>query len=89
MPLFYGIRFGSRGVPDGARRLLVDFWTDATQTHPVVAALMAGEFLVSTGEGDVYSEEDVPSWLQDTGWRAVEHTPLAGPVSLIVVETAP
>jgi len=76
-------------VPDGARLLLVDFWTDATHTQPVFAALMAGEFLVITGEGDVYSEEDVSSWLQDTGWRAVERKPLAGPVSLIVAETAP
>jgi len=50
---------------------------------------MSGAFLVSTGEGDVYREEDVHSWLQDTGWRAVERKPLAGPVSLIVVETAP
>src|SRR3712207_8324197 len=76
-------------VPDGARLLLVDFWTDATHTQPVFAALMAGEFLVITGEGDVYSAEDVDSWLQDTGWRALERKPLAGPVSLILAETAP
>jgi SAM-dependent methyltransferase len=31
-------------VPDGARLLLVDFWTDATHTEPAFAALMAGTF---------------------------------------------
>jgi SAM-dependent methyltransferase len=75
-------------VPDGARLLLVDFWTDSTHTQPPFAALMAGEFLVITGEGDVYSEEEVQGWLEETGWRALERKPLAGPVSVIVAETA-
>ena len=75
-------------VPDGARLLLVDFWTDATHTEPPFAALMAGEFLVITGEGDVYSEDEARGWLQETGWRALERTPLAGPISVIVAETA-
>jgi SAM-dependent methyltransferase len=75
-------------VPQGARLLLADFWTDPTHTQPPFAALMAGEFLVITGEGDVYSEAEVRGWLQQTGWRAVEHTPLAGAISLLVAETA-
>ena len=62
--------------PDGARLLLVDFWTDPTHTQPVFAALMAGAFLLRTGEGDVYSEEEVRGWLQETGWRPVEHKAL-------------
>jgi len=49
-------------VTDGARLLLADFWTDATHTQPPFAALMAGEFFVITGEGDVYSEEEVRGW---------------------------
>jgi hypothetical protein len=32
-----------------------------------MAALVAGEFLVFTGEGDVYSEEEVRGWLQESG----------------------
>ena len=75
-------------VPDGARLLLVDFWTDATHTEPAFAALVAGEFLVITGEGDVYSEEEAHQLLQQTGWRALERKPLAGPISVIVAETA-
>jgi SAM-dependent methyltransferase len=75
-------------MPDGARLLLADFWTDATHTQPPFAALVAGEFLVITGEGDVYSEEEARGWLQESGWRAVERKPLAGPISLLVAETA-
>lgn len=75
-------------APTGARLLLVDFWTDPTHTQPLMAALMAGAFLLVTGEGDVYSAEEVRDWLQTTGWRMLEHKPLAGPTSLIVAEKA-
>ncbi len=74
-------------VPDGARLLLADFWTDETHTDPPFAALMAAEFLMFTGEGDVYSEEEARRWLDETGWKALERKPLAGPQSLIVAET--
>jgi O-methyltransferase len=76
-------------VPDGARLLLVDFWTEPTHTEPLFAALMAGAFLLRTGEGDVYSEQEVRGWLTASGWRPLDRRPLAGPASLIVAETAP
>jgi SAM-dependent methyltransferase len=73
---------------DGCRLLLVDLWTDPTHAQPLVAALMAGAFLLRSGEGDVYSEEEARGWLQETGWRPVEHKTLGGRASLIVAETA-
>lgn len=73
-------------VAAGARLLLADFWTDPTHTEPAFAALMAGEFLVITGEGDVYSAQEVEDWLDRTGWRITGRTPLAGPMSLLVAE---
>lgn len=69
------------------RLLIVDFVTDPTHTQPLFAALAAGEFLVNTGEGDVYSEEELRAWLQDTGWQPLEITPLTGPTSLLVAGT--
>jgi hypothetical protein len=72
-------------VPDHARLLLVDFWTDPTHTQPLFAALMASEFLLAVG-GDVYSTNEAKAWLHQTGWNALEHTPLAGPASLIIAE---
>jgi hypothetical protein len=74
-------------VPEGARLLLADWWTDPTHTQPPAAALLAGEFLVFTGEGDVYSEDEARGWLDESGWQFVERLPLAGPVSLIIAET--
>jgi SAM-dependent methyltransferase len=69
-----------------ARFLLVDFWTNPAHTDPLFAALMAGEFLVVGGNGDVYSVEEGRAWLEQTGWQFVEHRPLAGPASLVVAE---
>ena len=71
-------------VPEGAPLLLADFWTDATHTAPLHAALMAGEFAVHVRDGDVYSVDEVRAWLPEAGWRFVDHRPLAGPQRLIV-----
>ncbi len=61
--------------------------TDPTHTEPVFAALAAGEFLLIAGEGDVYSAAELREWLEDTGWRPLEHKPLTGPTSLLVAGT--
>jgi SAM-dependent methyltransferase len=68
----------------GTLLLLADFWTDPTHTSPVPAALMAGEFAAHVPDGDVYSVEEIASWLGETGWRADAHQPLAGPQSVVV-----
>jgi ubiquinone/menaquinone biosynthesis C-methylase UbiE len=73
-------------VAAGARLLLADFWTDPNHCEPAFAALMAGEFLVITGEGDVYSAQELKDWLDQTGWRIIDRAPLAGPMSLLVAE---
>ena len=72
----------------GSSLLLADFWTDPTHTQPVQAALMAGEFAAHLRHGDVYSVEEVQGWLDETGWRFIQHAPLAGPQSLVVAEAA-
>jgi ubiquinone/menaquinone biosynthesis C-methylase UbiE len=73
-------------VAAGARLLLADLWTDPTYTQPTPAALMSGEFLVFSGEGQSYSAADAGRWLDQSGWRMIERKPLAGPASLIVAE---
>jgi SAM-dependent methyltransferase len=73
-------------VKAGARLLLADLWTDSTYTEPPAALLMSGEFLVISGEGQTYSEQDADGWLKQTGWRKIERKSLAGPASLIVAE---
>lgn len=77
-----------RSVADpGARLLVADFWTDATHTRPLPAALMAGEFAIHVNDGDVYSVEEAADWLGATGWRFVGHAPLAGPMSVVIAES--
>jgi hypothetical protein len=73
-------------APSGARLLLVDFWTDPSHTQPVFAAIMAGQFLLSGGEGDVYSEDEIRDMLAATGWMMIERRALTGPASLVVAE---
>ena len=70
----------------GTRLLLVDLWTNATHTDPLFAALMAGEFLVVGGNGDVYSVDEGREWLARTGWQFLEHRPLAGAATLLLGE---
>jgi hypothetical protein len=75
-------------APDRARLLLADLWMNSTQTEPLLAALMAGGFLLTRFGGECYSEDDVGAWLHKTGWRLLERRPLAGPHSLIVAEAS-
>jgi len=70
----------------GARLFLVDFWTNLAHTEPLFAALMAGEFLVTAGNGDVYSVDEGRTWLVQSGWHFLEHKPVAGPASLLMAE---
>jgi hypothetical protein len=69
----------------GAHLLAVDFFLDDTKTGPVPCALMSGEFLTNTS-GISYSAAEVREWGAATGWRLVDQRPLAGPVSLLVLE---
>ena len=70
----------------GARLLLVDWWMDSTRTQPPAAPLISGEFLVISGEGQAYSDDDAEEWLRLAGWRKLEHRPLAGPGSVIIAD---
>ena len=47
---------------------------------------MAGEFAIHVNDGDVYSVEEGTAWLQEAGWRYLDHRPLAGPMSVILAE---
>lgn len=70
-----------------ARLLLVDFWTDPTHTEPPFLAILASMLYLYSG-GKAYSAGEVEELLEESGWRPVDHRPLAGPMSLIVAETA-
>jgi SAM-dependent methyltransferase len=69
----------------GGRLLIVEFFLDETKTAPVACTLMSGEFLLNTS-GVAYSAAEVRDMAEPIGWRFLEHRPLAGPVSLMVLE---
>ena len=73
-------------VQPGTRLLLADLWTDPSHSQPAAAALLSGSFLLTSGEGQAYSEEEADEWLGQTGWQKLERKALAGPHSLIVAE---
>jgi len=63
-------------------------WMNPSHTQPMAAPLMSGEFLVHSGEGQAYGEDDADRWLTETGWRKLDRRPLAGPASVIIAEAA-
>ena len=75
-------------VMPGARLLLVDLWTDPSHSQPSAAALMSGQFLLTSGEGQVYSEQEADEWLAQTRWKKLERKTLAGPASCIIAEAS-
>jgi len=54
--------------------------------EPPAAALASGEFLMMSGEGQAYGEDDADSWLAQSGWRKLERRPHAGPASAVIAE---
>jgi O-methyltransferase/methyltransferase family protein len=76
------------GVVAGARLLLIDLFTDQTRTQPLAAALLAAEFLVLAGEGDVYTEREVRGWLYTCGWQPLQRWALESPWSVLVAQAA-
>lgn len=71
-------------VGAGARVLMVDLWLNAERNQPLMGALMSGEFLIMTGDGQSYSEGDGSAMLADSGWHALECLPVAGPARVLI-----
>ena len=74
------------GTQRRARLLLVDWWMDSTRTKPAAAPLISGEFLVVSGEGQAYGEDEADAWLTQAGWRKLERRPWPGQGSVIIAE---
>ena len=74
------------GAERHARLLMVDIWMDASHSQPPPAPLRSAEFLLFSGEGQVYAESEADEWLVQTGWRKLERKPLVGLSSVIIAE---
>lgn len=69
----------------GGRIIIQDFIMDPNRTTPPFGALFALNMLVSTTEGDTYTEEEVRDWLYQTGFADVKRidVPEAGTALMI------
>lgn len=74
-----------QAAPVGAYLLLVDAWTNAEHTEPVMAALLSGQLYLES-EGEVYSAEQGRRWLEETDWNVLEHQRVTGPFSVLTAE---
>lgn len=72
-------------APDGARLLVVDWYTGPET--PAATILLSGEWLTISG-GCAYPVDEVDGWLKETGWRRTDHLELAPPTTILVAETA-
>lgn len=68
----------------GARLLIVDQWMNDTHSQPAFGAMLAGTYLLLSGDGDTYSVSEVKPWLEGAGFAFVEHRALAGATSLVI-----
>ncbi len=73
-------------VAPGTRLLIVDQWMDETHARPVLGAMLAATYLMLAGDGDTYSLDEARPWLEESGFRVLGHTPLAGVISLVTAE---
>jgi ubiquinone/menaquinone biosynthesis C-methylase UbiE len=73
-------------VAPGARLLIVDQWMDSTHTQPAFGALLAGTYLILSGNSRTYSVEEAQRWLGVSGWSFLEHRPLARATSVVIAE---
>ncbi len=80
------LRVARDAADDGARLLVLDFLLDPTDGR-LLDPLLAGEYLVIDGTV-VYPEDEVRSWLAETGWRHLETRPLPGSPRVLIAEAA-
>jgi hypothetical protein len=70
----------------GNMLIIVDQWMDSTHTKPTFGAMLAGTYLMLSGDGGTYSADEARPWLAASGFGFLEHRALAGVTSLILAE---
>src|SRR5262249_44667110 len=66
---------------------VVDLWTDSSHSQPSAAALMSGQFLLTSGEGQVDSAQEADEWVVQTRWKKPERKKPARPAHRVNSES--
>lgn len=69
-----------RALKPGGRIFILDLMTDRTHTAPAFSALFAVNMALTTANGWVFSDEELKSWLVETGFEPGEAHPVPPPM---------
>ncbi len=76
-----------KGVPDGAKLLLVDYFTGVSSVESPITLRWSGEFMMfSGGKGGGYSQQEILDLLAKTGWKYNDTLPLTSYTSCVIAE---
>ena len=70
----------NRALKPGGRIFILDMMTDRTHTAPAFSALFAVNMALTTQNGWVFSDEELKSWLAQTGFAPGEAHPVPPPM---------
>ena len=70
-------------VNPGGRVAVLDFVMDEERLRPAFGALFAINMLVSTPQGDSYTEREIKSWLDQSGFVELQRIEADGSTSII------
>ncbi|MGC8669228.1 MAG: methyltransferase [Chthonomonadales bacterium] len=77
-----------RSLTAGGRVVVSDVMLDETRSQPAFAALFSLQMLLSTAEGQVFTEGDLACWLEAAGFRNISVRRLPPPLPYTVVHAA-
>ena len=69
-----------RALRPGGRIFILDMMTDRTHTAPAFSALFAVNMALTTANGWVFSDEELKTWLAETGFEPGEARPVPPPM---------
>lgn len=71
-------------LPQGGLLIINDFLLNEDKTSPLYPTLFALNMLVNSAGGNAYSEEEIKSWIKETGFEYLKTIHLTGPVTSII-----
>lgn len=70
-------------VAPGGRVVVLDFVMDEERLRPAFGALFSINMIVSTPQGDSYTESEIKSWLDQAGFTDVQRIEADGPTAFV------
>jgi ubiquinone/menaquinone biosynthesis C-methylase UbiE len=74
------LKRANRALKPGGRLFVLDMMTDATHAAPAFSALFAVNMALTTENGWVFSDEELKTWLAETGFEPGDAHPVPPPM---------